>query len=109
MKSILSRSLTVLALCMLTAISSAATVSLSWQYSGPQVVTEQILNSLGSDISLAPDVRTYQLLNQGPGAYTVTLEACNTAGCSDPVTAFYTIPDTPNSDDLTLTITVSRD
>lgn len=51
---------------------------------------------------------TTTLLNQSAGDYTAVIEVCNDAGCNSKSKS-YTIPDVPNVDDITLTITVSRD
>ena len=48
------------------------------------------------------------LLNQPAGSYTAVIEVCNNAACSR-TSVSYVIPDAPNVDDITLTVTITRD
>jgi len=86
----------------------AATVVITWDYTGEQEITTQNLTVLGQSVLLEPQIRSYTLLNQSAGDYTVELNVCNSL-CSDTVTTSYTIQDVPNVDDLILNVTITRD
>jgi len=86
----------------------AATVVITWDYTGTQEITAQNLTVLGQSIALEPQERQYTLLHQSAGDYTVELNVCNSL-CSDPATSAYNVPDVPNVDDLTLSISVTKD
>lgn len=86
----------------------AATVVITWDYTSTQEITAQNLTVLGESVSLGPQERSYTLLHQSAGDYTVELNVCNTL-CSETVTSNYTVPDVPNINDLILNISVTKD
>ena len=85
----------------------AATVIIEWDYTGEQEITAQNLTVLGASVILGPQERSYTLLDQSAGYYTVELNVCNSL-CSDTLTTTYTVPVVPNIDDLILNVVVTK-
>jgi len=89
----------------------SASVNIEWAYTGEQDIASQNITVLGETLPLGPQVRSHTLLDQPAGDYTVSLAACNgLEECSDPpATTTYTVPNVPNSSELILNITVTKD
>jgi len=110
-KLILLKLIIALALCI-TLPATAATVLIQAGYLPDQAVPvgnySFIVDSEVVGSGVIAQTMTTTLLNQSAGDYNAVIEVCNDAGCSDRSTQ-YTVPNVPNVDDITLTITVSRD
>ena len=107
---ILLSPLLVLAMLMSTQVS-AATIVLEASFQNFEVpLGSYIFVVEGEEVATGPLTQTMRatLLNQPAGDYTAVMSVCNDAACADK-TISYTIPDVPNVDEITLTITVSRD
>ena len=93
-------------------IANAATVVLEVGYitdaEVPNGTYSFIVDSQVVDIGIIAKIMKTTLLNQSAGSYTAVIEVCNNAACSR-TSVSYVIPDAPNVDDITLTVTVTRD
>jgi len=100
----------VLALCMSVQVS-AATVVLEAGYLNETVPAGDytfIVDGVAVGNGVITQTMRATLLNQAAGDYSAVIDVCNDAGCNSKSTS-YTVPDVPNVDEITLTITVSRD
>jgi len=107
---ILLRLTAVLALLMSVQVS-AATVVLEAGYLNETVPAGDytfIVDGVAVGNGVITQTMRATLLNQSAGNYTAVISLCNDAWCSEKE-ASYTVPDVPNVDEITLTITVSRD
>jgi len=98
-------------LCM-SIQANAATVLISAEYAQDQTVPAGDYTFIVGGVAVGNGVITQTmratLLNQAAGDYSAVIDVCNDAGCNSKSTS-YTVPDVPNVDEITLTITVSRD
>lgn len=99
-----------LLLLLLCVPVQAATVLITWDYTGNEAISAQTITVLGETLPLGPEAREYTLLDQPAGDYTVSVAACNELDeCSDPpTTTNYNIPDVPRVDDLILNVVVTK-
>jgi len=112
MKKLILLNLAFVLVLLMSNLSNAAKVVLEAAYPTASDVPDGsysfIVSGLAVETGDIAQFMTTTLLNQSAGDYTAVISVCNDAGCNDKSTS-YTIPDVPNVDAITLTITVSKD
>ena len=112
MKTLILLRLGLVSVLLISSLANAATVVLEAAYPTASDVPAGnysfIVSGLAVETGDIAQFMTTTLLNQSAGDYTAVISVCNDAGCNDKSTS-YTIPDIPGVDDITLTITVSKD
>ena len=112
MKTLILLRLGLVSVLLISSLANAATVVLEAAYPTASDVPAGnysfIVSGLAVETGDIAQFMTTTLLNQDAGDYTAVISVCNEFGCNDKSTS-YTIPDVPNVDAITLTITVSKD